>query len=165
MSNKFVREMIQGLGILVVDDNAFMRRQTRMMLMNLGAKSVYEAADGLAALEVVRTADPDLIVLERDIPVLNGLEVLRIVRSPDVFPRPNLPVIMLTSYARRSHVMEALRLGAHEFLIKPTSAKLLQDRLLSILIKPRPMVRIGKYYVPEPRGAMALPQPASQSVH
>jgi two-component system chemotaxis response regulator CheY len=48
-------------------------------------------------------------------------------------------------------VNEALRLGANEVLAKPTSAKMLQDRLLSILVTPRPMVQIGKYQVPEPR--------------
>ncbi|MEI9805759.1 MAG: hypothetical protein WDN48_16865 [Pseudolabrys sp.] len=44
-----------------------------------------------------------------------------------------------------------MRAGVHEFLIKPTSPKALRDRLTSIAIKPRPMVKIGKYYVPEPR--------------
>jgi CheY-like chemotaxis protein len=151
MSNNFVQNMIQGLGILVVDDNAYMRRVTRMMLMNLGAKSVYEAGDGLAALEIIRIFDPDIMVIEWDMPVLNGPEVMRIVRSPEVFPRPELPVIMLTDRARRSDVVEAMRLGAHEFLIKPTSPKALQDRLLSIFCNPRPMVQIGDYYVPEPR--------------
>ena len=52
------------------------------MLTNLGAKSVLEAPDGLAALEAIRTADPDVMLLDWDMPVLNGIEVLRIVRSP-----------------------------------------------------------------------------------
>ncbi len=155
MSNKIARGMIQDLGILIVDSNAHMRRLTRMMLLNLGAKSVYEAADGLAALEVVRTNDPDVMVLERDVPVLTGPELMRIVRSPDLFPKPDLPVIMLTHCAHRRDVMEAMRLGAHELLIKPTSPKALQDRLLSVMVNPRKMVRIGNYYVPEPRRVIA----------
>lgn len=155
MSDKLVREKIQGLGILVVDHNAYMRRLTRMMLLNLGAKLVYEAADGLAALEIVRNADPDVMVLERDVPVLNAAELLRIVRSPDLFPRPDIPVIMLTREARRAQVMEALRLGAHELLVRPTSPKALRDRLLSVVANPRPMVRIGQYYVPQPRRTVA----------
>jgi CheY-like chemotaxis protein len=150
-SNKVARELIQDLEILIVDHNAHMRRITRMMLVNLGAKSVYEAADGLAALEVVRTSDPDVMVIERDVPVLNAPELLRIMRSPDLFPRPDLPVIMLTNSVRREEVMEALRLGAHELLVRPTSPKLLQDRLVSVMTNPRPMVKIGPYYVPQPR--------------
>ncbi|HZQ13940.1 MAG TPA: response regulator [Pseudolabrys sp.] len=151
LANKSVEKLIQGLNILVVDGNAYMRRLTRMMLMNLGAKSVMEAADGLAALESIRTCDPDIMLLDWDMPVLNGMEVMRIVRSPGVFPRPNLPIIMLTSRAQRSAVMEALCNGAHEFLLKPTSPKMLCDRLMSIVVKPRPMVKLGKYYVPQPR--------------
>ena len=151
MSNKIARELIQGLGILIVDHNSHMRRLTRMMLTTLGAKSVYEAADGLAALEIVRTNNPDIMVLERDVPVLSGAELLQIVRSPDLFPKPDLPVIMVMQTAQRADVIEALRLGAHELLLKPTSPKALQDRLLSVMLNPRKMVRIGKYYVPQPR--------------
>jgi len=151
LTHKSIETMIQGLNILVVDNNLYMRRLTRMMLMNLGAKSVIEAGDGLAALEAIRTSDPDVMVLDWDMPVLNGMEVMRIVRSPGVFPRPNLPIIMLTARGQRSVVFEALRGGAHEFLLKPTSPKALGDRLLSIVAKPRPMVKLGDYYVPQPR--------------
>lgn len=151
MANTQIEKMLQGLNILIVDDNAYMRRLTRTMLTNLGAKSVLEAPDGLAALEAIRTCDPDVMLLDWDMPVLNGIEVLRIVRSPGVFPRPNLPVIMLTTRAQRAQVNEALRAGANEFLLKPTSPKALCDRLMSIVYKPRPMVKLGTYYVPQPR--------------
>jgi CheY-like chemotaxis protein len=146
-----LESMIQGLNILVVDGNAYMRKVTRMMLMNLGAKSVMEAADGLAALEQIRNSDPDVMLLDWDMPLLNGMEVVRIVRSPGVFPRPNLPIIMLTSRAHRSSVVQALHAGINEFLVKPTSAKALHDRLSSIVINPRPMVQLGDAYVPQPR--------------
>ena len=151
MADKSIEKMIQGLNILIVDNNSYMRRLTRTMLMNLGAKSVIEAGDGLAALEAIRTCDPDIMLLDWDMPVLNGMEVMRIVRSPGVFPRPNLPIIMLTTRAQRRYVVEALRAGAHEFLLKPTSPKALCDRLMSIVINPRPMVKLGEFYVPQPR--------------
>jgi CheY-like chemotaxis protein len=155
-----LEKLIQGLTILVVDDNAYMRKVTRMMLMNLGAKSVIEASDGLAALEAIRHSDPDVMLLDWDMPVLSGIEVLRIVRSPGVFPRPNLPTIMLTTNAQRSEVNEAMRAGVNEFLLKPTSPKALRDRLASIIVNPRPMVKIGKYYVPRPR---RMTTPAARS--
>lgn len=151
MSSKPFDAQIQGLNILVVDSNHYMRRLTRTMLVNLGAKSVLEASDGLAALETIRTCDPDVMLLEWDMPVLDGMEVMRIVRSPGVFPRPNLPIIMLTSRAERNAVAQALRAGAHEFLLKPTSPQALRDRLTAILVNPRPMVKLGEYYVPQPR--------------
>jgi two-component system chemotaxis response regulator CheY len=151
MHDKTVDKFLQGLNILIVDGNTYMRRLTRTMLMNLGAKSVIEAADGLAALEQIRICDPDVMLLDWDMPVLDGMEVMHIVRSPGVFPRPNLPIIMLTHRAQRSSVVQALRAGVHEFLIKPTSPKALRDRLTSIAFNPRPMVKVGDCYVPEPR--------------
>jgi CheY-like chemotaxis protein len=151
MLSKQIDKVIEGLGILVVDSNAHMRRLTRMMLVNIGAKLVYEAGEGIDAIDVIRHANPDVMLLDWDLPMLSGPQILHLVRSPGVFARPSLPVIMLTDHARRSQVQEAMRLGAHEFLLKPTSPKALRDRLLSIVLYPRPMVQIGKYYVPRPR--------------
>ena len=102
MHDTFIDKELQRLNILIVDSNHYMRRITRMMLTNLGAKPVIEASDGLAALESIRTCDPDVMLLDWDMPVLNGMEVMRIVRSPDVFPRPNIPIIMLTNRGHRS---------------------------------------------------------------
>jgi CheY-like chemotaxis protein len=151
MSAHQIDQMIGQLGILVVDPNPYMRKLTRMMLMTVGARAVYEAPDGLAALEVIRSANPDVLLLDWDLPALSGPQVMRIIRAPGVFPKPNLPIVMLTSNASRWQVHEAMLLGVHEFLLKPTSPRALRDRLTSILVKPRPMVKIGKYYVPEPR--------------
>ena len=151
MSAKQLEKRIERLGILVVDENAYLRKLTRMMLMNIGAKLIYEAADGLAALDAIRAANPDVLLLDWDLPILNGSQVMQIVRSPGVFERPSIPAIMLSDCADRGRIQAAMRLGVNEFLIKPTSPKALRDRLLSILIKPRAMVQIGKYYVPQPR--------------
>jgi two-component system chemotaxis response regulator CheY len=156
MAAKQSEKLIEKLALLVVDESQYTRKLTRMMLMNIGAKTIYEAADGVAALDIIRTANPDIAILDWDLPVLSGSQVIKIVRSPDVFPKPHLPIIMLTANAQRSHVSEAMRLGVHEFLLKPTSPRALQDRLLSILVRPRPMVRIGKHYVPEPRRPLAI---------
>jgi two-component system, chemotaxis family, chemotaxis protein CheY len=155
MFAKEIDRLIEGLGILVADHNPHMRKLTRMMLTNIGAKSVCEAADGLAAVDVIRHANPDVMLLDWDMPVLSGPQIMHIVRSPGVFAKPNLPVVMLTDCALRSQVQQAMRLGVHEFLLKPTSAKALRDRLVSILLRPRPMVQIGKHYVPQPRRPIA----------
>ena len=151
MSAKQAEKLIENLGILIVDESLYMRKLTRMMLMNIGAKTIYEAGDGVAALDIIRTANPDVAFIDWDLPLLSGAQVVRIVRSPDVFPKPHLPIIMLTACATRSNVAEAMQLGVHEFLVKPTSPRALQERLLSIVMNPRPLVQRGKYYVPDPR--------------
>jgi DNA-binding response OmpR family regulator len=107
-------------------------------------------------LEAIRTVNPDVMILDWEMPILDGREVMRIVRSPGVFPKPNLPIIMLTDRGLRSRVTTAIRLGVHEFLVKPISPKTLQQRLLGIILNPRPMVRAGKYYIPMPRRRVDL---------
>src|SRR5262245_45484278 len=151
MLAKDIDRLIEGLGILVADHNPHMRKLTRMMLTSIGAKSVCEAADGLAAVDVIRHVNPDVMLLDWDMPVLSGPQIMHIVRSPGVFAKPNLPVVMLTDVASRSRVHEAMRLGAHEFLLKPTSPKGVRDRLNWILARAGSLVRIGIYYVPKPR--------------
>lgn len=146
-----VTQLIEELTILVADGNQHMRKTTRMMLTNIGAKSIYEIDDGLAAIEAIRTLDPDVMILDWNIPVLGAAEMMRIIRSPGAFPKPSLPIIMVTDRGTRSCVQESVRLGAHELLLKPMSPKALQQRLVNIFLAQRPMVRTGKYYIPKPR--------------
>jgi two-component system chemotaxis response regulator CheY len=151
MSAKEIQKLIERLNIVVADQNQHTRKLTRMMLMHIGAKSIYEAADGVTALDTIRTANPDVAIIDWEMPLMSGQDLIRIVRSPGVFPKPDLPIILLTAGANRLRVNEAIRLGVHEFLCKPTSPGALRNRLVSILVKPRPMVQIGEYYVPKLR--------------
>jgi CheY-like chemotaxis protein len=146
-----VEKVLQSLEVLVVEDNQYMRKVVRNILVNLGVKNIHEAADGIAGLEAIRMFAPDMVILDWEMPLLNGAELVRIVRSPGVFPVPDVPIIMLTAHVERWRVVEATRLGVHEFLKKPVSGKSLLDRMVSILTNPRPMVRLGDYYGPEPR--------------
>lgn len=154
---KKVEALLQNVSVLVVDDNAFMRKLIRGILANLGVKTTYEAADGLAGIEAIRTWAPDIVVVDWEMPLLNGAEMVRIVRSPGVFPQPDVPIIMLTGHVERWRIVEATKLGVHEFLKKPVSGKALLDRMVSILAHPRQMVRIGDYYGPEPRRMISDP--------
>jgi DNA-binding response OmpR family regulator len=82
---------------------------------------------------------------------MNGTEFVRRVRSPGTFAYPNVPIIMLTGHGEQWRVVQAMRLGVHEFLLKPVSGHALHARLASVLLNPRPMVRRGDYYGPQPR--------------
>ncbi|MGH6671525.1 MAG: response regulator transcription factor [Xanthobacteraceae bacterium] len=142
---------MQSLWVLVVDDNQYMRKMVRNLLVNCGVKDIYEAADGIAALDTIRTVAPDVVILDWEMPLLSGAELVRIVRSPGVFPMPDIPIIMLSGHCERWRVVEAVRLGVNEYLTKPVSTKSIYDRLVSIIMKPRPIVQLGDYYGPEPR--------------
>jgi two-component system, chemotaxis family, chemotaxis protein CheY len=151
LSKKELADRIQALCVLVVDDNQYMRKMVRNLLVNCGVKDIYEAGDGITARDTIRTVGPDVVVLDWEMPLLSGAELVRIVRSPGVFPMPDVPIIMLSGHGERWRVVEAVRLGVNEYLIKPVSAKALYDRLVSITLQPRPTVQLGDYYGPEPR--------------
>ncbi|MGO9629262.1 MAG: response regulator transcription factor [Xanthobacteraceae bacterium] len=151
LSKKELTDRIQALCVLVVDDNQYMRKMIRNLLVNCGVKDINEAGDGINALETIRTVGPDVVLLDWEMALLSGAELVRIVRSPGVFPVPDVPIIMLSGHGERWRVVEAVRLGVNEYLIKPVSAKSIYDRLVSITLQPRPTVQLGDYYGPEPR--------------
>jgi CheY-like chemotaxis protein len=155
---KQAEALVQQLRVLVVDDNAFMRAIVRRLLSNIGVKRIIEARDGIAALEKMREETPDVVILDWEMPLLNGPELVRIVRSPGIFPTPDIPIIMLSAHVEHWRILESVKLGVNEFLCKPVSAKALFDRLVSILLSPRASVRLGDYYGPMPRVPVLEPE-------
>src|SRR5260221_12902859 len=143
LSKNEIETLIRSLGVLVVDSSQFMRKIVRNLLLNVGVKEIYEAGDGIDGLEAIRSIGPDIVILDWELPLLNGAELVRIVRSPGVFPMPDVPIIMLSGHGERWRVVEAVRLGVNEYLIKPVSAKALYDRLGSITLQPRPTLELG----------------------
>lgn len=141
--------------VLVVDDEYYMRKVVRTLLMSIGVCNVYEAPDGLAALEQIVRTEPDVVIVDWQMPGLDGPGFVRTVRSPTTFSRPDVPIIMLTGHGERSRVIEAVQIGVNEFLLKPVSKKALEERLVAVLANPRPMVQLIDYYGPEPRNLMS----------
>jgi two-component system, chemotaxis family, chemotaxis protein CheY len=146
-----VRQQVGALKVLIVDDENTMRKVTRSLLQAIGVKNIHEANDGRSGLEAICALAPDIVIVDWQMPSLNGAEFVRRVRSPGSFPFPDVPIIMLTAFGERSRVVQAVQLGVNEFLLKPVSSKALHARLVSILAKPRRMVKKGDHYVPEPR--------------
>lgn len=149
--NRDNEQLVQSLKVLIVDDEHYARKVIRALLISIGVKQIYEAMDGASGLESVRTLAPDVVLLDWDMPGTDGPAFVRAVRAPATFPYPNVPIIMLTAHGERSRVVEAVRIGVHEYLLKPVSARALMTRIVSVIAKPRPFVRIGNYYGPEPR--------------
>ena len=146
-----VKAMMENIKVLIVDDEYYTRKVIRTLLLAMGCTKIHEANDGASGLEAIRVIEPDVVLLDWEMPHIDGPEFVRRVRSPGTFPLPNVPIIMLTGHGERSRVLEAVRLGVHEFLLKPVSSSSLQSRILSVLTKPRTMVKRGDYYGPEPR--------------
>jgi two-component system chemotaxis response regulator CheY len=105
--------------VLVVDDEPYMRKVVRTMLMSIGMRNIYEASDGPAGLTLIRILEPDVVILDWEMPGVDGPAFVRMVRSPDTFPCPDVPIIMLTGHGERSRGIEAVKIGVNEFLLKP----------------------------------------------
>ena len=121
------------LTCLVVDDSAVVRKVARRLLEGCGF-TVQEAADGAQALRAVRAAMPDLVLLDWNMPVMDGLEFLA--RARREFG-PDQPVVMLcTTEARFERILEALALGAQEYIMKPFDAAILSDKLALLGLLP-----------------------------
>ena len=146
-----IQKQLGALKVLIVDDENTMRKVTRSLLQAIGVKNIHEANNGRSGLDAICTLAPDVVILDWQMPSLTGAQFVRRVRSPANFPLPGVPIIMLTAFGERSRVVEAVQLGVNEFLLKPVSSKALQARLISIIAKPRRMVKKGDYYGPEPR--------------
>jgi two-component system, chemotaxis family, chemotaxis protein CheY len=151
-----ITELLAVTKVLVVDDEHYMRKVVRALLMSVGVKTVYEAPDGPSGLEMIRNHQPDVVIVDWQMPGLDGSGFVRMVRSPETFPYPNVPIIMLTGHGERSKVVEAIQIGVNEFLLKPVSSKSLYNRLLSVLTKPRPLVKTSGYYGPVPRNLATM---------
>lgn len=108
--------------IMVVDDSLMVRQQVSAALADAGF-TVIEATDGLDALHKLESTVPDLIVLDLNMPNLNGLELLKRIREKPTLS--NVPVVMLTTEGQPKLMQEAKGLGAKGWIIKPFKAEML----------------------------------------
>ena len=111
-----------GKKILLVDDAAFMRKMIKETLSKSGYTEIYEAVDGADAVEKYAEICPDLVIMDITMPNMDGLEALKVIRAKD----GNANVIMCSAMGQESMVMDAVRSGAKDFIVKPFKA----DRVL-----------------------------------
>ncbi|MCL2579668.1 MAG: response regulator [Oscillospiraceae bacterium] len=101
--------------ILVVDDAAFMRMMIKDTLNKLGYDDVEEAADGAIAVEKFQQLSPDLVMLDVTMPNLDGIGALKAIKQLN----PSAKVVMCSAMGQEAMVVEAIKLGALDFIVKP----------------------------------------------
>ncbi|TCD04098.1 response regulator [Erythrobacteraceae bacterium CFH 75059] len=111
---------------LVVDDSRVIRRVSRHILENLGF-TVAEAEDGQQGLEQCAQAMPDLVLLDWNMPVMNGIEFITRLRASDNGAHPR--VVFCTTENDVAHIREAISAGADEYIMKPFDHETLQLKL------------------------------------
>ncbi len=127
--------MAEPLTVLIADDEEDIRDFVTIKLTR-SQITVLTAADGLEALEVLATGQPDLAVLDVMMPGMSGIDVVRETRSGDG-PSRDIPLILLTSKAQQSDIELGFSVGATDYVTKPFSPQELLLRINAIMARPR----------------------------
>jgi two-component system, chemotaxis family, chemotaxis protein CheY len=114
---------------LIVDDSRVIRRMAADILKGLGLRTA-EAEHGLAAVEFCRTKVPDMVLLDWNMPEMDGITCLRALRAMELSPRP--VVVMCTTENGMNKICEALEAGADEYIMKPYDQEVLLDKLAQV---------------------------------
>ncbi|MDR1288448.1 MAG: response regulator [Treponema sp.] len=119
--------------VLVVDDSRIMRNIVKNTFSQLKILCQFlEAGNGRDALNVLAVNQVHLVLLDWNMPELSGIDFLKQVRAMEQYK--NLPIIMVTSEAARYNVIEALKNGATDYIIKPVNEKIFMEKMSKITI-------------------------------
>jgi len=111
--------------VLVADDSSTMRKIILRSLQAVGLPGAVEAADGNEALAAFKPGQFDLVLTDWNMPGKTGLEVVQGIRAQD----PKVPIIMVTTEAEKTRVMQAIQAGVSDYLVKPFTADTLRQKL------------------------------------
>jgi two-component system, chemotaxis family, chemotaxis protein CheY len=120
----------RNMKILTVDDFSTMRRIIRNMLRQLGYTNVVEAEDGVEALSLLQREKVDFVISDWNMPHMSGLDLLKAIRADENLRL--IPVLLVTAEALKENVVEALKAGVNNYVVKPFTAETLKERIDAI---------------------------------
>lgn len=118
-----------GKKILLVDDAAFMRMMIKDTLKKNGYEEIAEAANGEEAIAAYKEHHPDLIIMDITMPVKDGLEALKELKAMDA----DIKIVMCSAMGQENMVLEALKFGAKDFIVKPFKPDRIMKTVSSLL--------------------------------
>jgi len=119
------------LRFLIVDDFSTMRRIVRGLLKEMGCPRADEAADGEAALKMLKSGRFDFVISDINMPNMNGFDLLNAIKADDELK--HLPVLMVTAEVRKEDIVMAAQAGAAGYVLKPFSRATLEDKVQTIM--------------------------------
>ena len=122
-----------SLKVLVVDDMMSMRNIVKRSLVEIGYQDIHFATNGEEALEKLKAGEFGFVLLDWNMPIMSGIEVLRTMRANPALQK--IPVLMITAEAQMENIMEAVQAGVSEYLVKPFSGQALQEKLEKVFDK------------------------------
>ncbi|MGN7300528.1 response regulator [Ferdinandcohnia sp. SAFN-114] len=115
--------------VLVVDDAAFMRMQLRDMLTKLGHEVVGEAENGIQAIDTYNKVTPDFVTMDITMPEMDGIHAVTEIKRN----HPNAQIIMCSAMGQQGMVIDAIKAGAKDFIVKPFSIDRIKEAVDKIL--------------------------------
>jgi len=122
-----------NMKILIVDDMRPIRTSMKSILERLGFTNIAEASDGLEALSLLKQEKQDLLITDWNMPNMDGISLVRMVRADEGMK--HMPIVMLTAEAERDHVVEAIKVGISDYIVKPFTAGVVQRKIEAVLEK------------------------------
>lgn len=119
--------------ILLVEDSRTMRNIQRGILAQMGHPDVEEASDGLDALSRIADIEPDLLIVDWNMPNMDGLTLIKRLRAAG----NRVPIIMVTTEADKARVVQAIKAGVDNYVIKPFTPDVLNQRIQETLERAR----------------------------
>lgn len=113
--------------VLIVDDAAFMRMMVKDILEKNGFEVIGEASNGAIAVELYKRERPDVVTMDITMPDMDGIQAVKAIKEFD----PSAKVVMCSAMGQQSMVMDAIKAGAKDFIVKPFQA----DRVLEAIRK------------------------------
>ena len=124
--------MFSNSSILIVDDDPFARGIIKHHLNRLGVRYISEAGDGTQAIETLRTARMDLVIADRYMPKMNGLELFCHLQAN--LNTQDIPFIMITMEDCEIKIKDAQELGIKHYLVKPFGADMFDSKIKQVLL-------------------------------
>lgn len=142
---------LTGAVTMVVDDSAFALDLTSQALMGFGIRTRHACLGAAEAMEILKEQNIDLLVVDCEMPGIDGFELVRWLRRSGLEPNAFVPVIMTAAHIRRPRVTEARDCGASFIITKPFSATTLLERIVWVARDGRPFLEVGDYFGPDRR--------------
>ncbi|HUV50059.1 MAG TPA: response regulator [Anaerolineae bacterium] len=117
--------------VLVADDSALMRHVLVKTLNEAGVQTIVQAMDGAMAVEKVAEENPDLVIMDWVMPNMTGIEAVKKIRASG----NNVPIIMCTTEGERNRIIDAIKAGANDFVVKPFEPTTIMAKIKEILAK------------------------------
>ena len=117
--------------VLVADDSTLMRHVLVKILSEAGVQTVVQAWDGAMAVEKVVEEKPDLVLMDWIMPNMTGIEAVRKIRASG----NKVPIIMCTTEGEQNRIVDALKAGANNFVVKPFESKTIVEKVKETLAK------------------------------